>query len=72
MPILQKQTLLCDRHLQQINLCHFAEMMERLASYLDSIDAATDHFEKVKAKMEAGSIIKRPHTPSGHDANGGC
>jgi hypothetical protein len=45
-------------HLQQINLCHFAGMMERLASYLDSIDAATDHFEKVKAKMEAGSIIE--------------
>jgi hypothetical protein len=45
-------------HLQQINLCHFAGMMERLASYLDSIDAATNHFEKVKAKMEAGSIIE--------------
>jgi len=39
--------------LKRINLRHFAEMMERLASYLDALDSATDHLEEVKAEMEA-------------------
>ena len=36
-----------------INLRHFAEMMERLASCLDGIDAASDHIEEIKLEMEA-------------------
>jgi len=36
--------------LARINLRDFAEMMERLADYLDSFDAAT---EEAKTEMEA-------------------
>lgn len=39
--------------LRNINIRHFAEMMERLASYLGAIDDATDHLEEAKAEMEA-------------------
>jgi hypothetical protein len=39
--------------LKGINIRHFAEMMERLASYLDGIDSATDDLADVKAEMDA-------------------
>lgn len=38
---------------KRINLRHFAETIERLADYLDGLDAATVHLEEVKAEMEA-------------------
>src|SRR6185437_9751000 len=36
--------------LKLINLRHFAEMMERLVSYLDAIDSAVDHLEEMEAE----------------------
>jgi hypothetical protein len=39
--------------LKRINLRHFGEVMERLASHLDGIDSATSHIEEVKLEMEA-------------------
>ena len=39
--------------LKLINLRHFAEIMERLADYLDAFDSATLHLEETKAEMEA-------------------
>ena len=39
--------------LKQVNLRHFAETIERLADYLDGLDAATVHLEEVKSEMEA-------------------
>ena len=37
---------------KRINLRHFAETIERLADYLDGLDAATVDLEEVKAEME--------------------
>ena len=37
----------------QVNLRNFAEMMERLADYLDALDAATDHLEEIKAEWQS-------------------
>ncbi len=39
--------------LKRINLRHFAEMMERLADYLDGLDTAVSVLEEGKAEMEA-------------------
>lgn len=39
--------------LKGINLRHFAEMMERLATYFEGIDLATADIEETKAEMEA-------------------
>jgi hypothetical protein len=39
--------------LKGFNLRHFSEMLERLADYLDGLDAATVHLEEVKSEMEA-------------------
>jgi hypothetical protein len=39
--------------LKRINVRHFSEMMERLASYLDTLDTATDHLVELKSEMEA-------------------
>ncbi|MCU1311321.1 MAG: hypothetical protein JWO20_2446 [Candidatus Angelobacter sp.] len=39
--------------LTHINLRHFAEMMERLASYFEGIDEATEYLLETKAEMEA-------------------
>jgi hypothetical protein len=40
-------------NLRYIQLRHFGEMMDRLASYHASIDAATEHFRRGKAEVEA-------------------
>ncbi len=40
-------------HLKGFNLRNFAEMMERLANYLEGLDFATSHLEDTKAEMEA-------------------
>jgi hypothetical protein len=42
-----------DPELKRINLRHFAELMERLANYLDGIDAALYSLAEGKAEMEA-------------------
>ncbi len=39
--------------LKQINVRHFSEMMERLASYLEGIDEATEQLLETKGAMEA-------------------
>lgn len=39
-------------NLKHINLRHFAEMMERLADYLDGIDEGTGELLQAKAEME--------------------
>jgi hypothetical protein len=39
--------------LKHINLRHFAEMMERLADYLDGIDEGTSELLQAKVEMEA-------------------
>lgn len=39
--------------LKLINLRHFAVLIERLADFLDGLDAATVHLEEAKAEMEA-------------------
>ena len=40
-------------HLQTINLRHFAEMMERLTAYIESIEAATNAAFDQKADFES-------------------
>jgi hypothetical protein len=39
--------------LTHINLRHFGELMERLANYLDSLEAAMCHLEELKQEYEA-------------------
>ena len=41
------------KRLTHVNLRHFGELMERLANYLDGLEAGCSHLEDLKQEMEA-------------------
>ncbi len=65
-PVDRKGDLSLPGHLEQIDLHHLAEVMERLASLLSGSMDGLDHFLEIKREMEAWYCPPGPDEPYGY------